>query len=446
MKNMVAYIVLLLVSFRICAAQCPDYSEPGPYAHAYRTVSIPGEGETMNNSRIYYPSSGGAIPSAATPCPLVIFAHGWQLGIDRYYSYAERLASRGYIVTLPAFSSPLIIPDHDRRARLLIYALHFVNALNYSSGDIFEGNLDVDNWSMVGHSMGGSLSMLVGDRYTNFPDSVFHIGDTLRAIVVLASPQSDPVANDANVTTPKMILAGTEDGIAPWEDVRAAFWADAPPPGVFAVIDGANHCQFNDYYGGCDEFDGSPDITRDEQQQIARRHITAFLNRYQMGDTTNCNFLYTYGDSLTEAAYFDSVEVRYVPVSVEEHRQLIPSAFSLKAYPNPFNSSVNIVIVGAINLTPLQMEIFDINGRKVYENFPFSRINPGCFLTPVTQSFADWGQQSFHLLNGDNGSGDSRNRKGEFAWQPNQSLPSGIYLIKVNAVNYHSSEKVIYLK
>ncbi|RKZ29592.1 hypothetical protein DRQ36_08170 [bacterium] len=41
-----------------------------------------------------------------------------------------------------------------------------------------------------------------------------------------------------------------------------------------------------------------------------------------------------------------------------------PEALSISAYPNPFNSAVRIT-VGAIRESPLQIEIFDINGRMV---------------------------------------------------------------------------------
>ena len=56
------------------------------------------------------------------PAPIVVFAHGWEMGIGRYYSYAEHLASWGYVVVMPTYSNPTLSPQHDRRARLVVVA------------------------------------------------------------------------------------------------------------------------------------------------------------------------------------------------------------------------------------------------------------------------------------------------------------------------------------
>lgn len=432
-------VVFTGLLFNHLHAQCPDYSVRGPYSWTYREADIPSEDETMNDCRIFYPAVGDTvpghpddtIPNALVPCPIVVFGHGFFLDIDRYFSYAKHLTSRGYVIILPTISNPILFPNHDYRARLMITAGHYVAGLNRTTGDIFENKLAADNWAFIGHSMGGSISLLAGDRYVNYPDSVYHLMDTLRAIISFCSPQSDPAANDAHITTPTMILCGTRDNVVPWNETRNAFWLDQPEPGVFAVIAGANHCQFCDYYGGCDEFDGSPDISREEQKTIARRHLTAFLEYYQRGDTSACPYLYAYGDSIQESPVMDSVEVRFTPLEIEQ-AAIYPKEYEVWVYPNPFNESTTIVLdfgssanaqhhpSGRITApSGSAVQIYDINGRLV-------------FLSPVSG-----GKAGFDVF---------EKGKGQFTWTPDPNLGSGVYLIKATNSNFSINKRIVYLK
>ncbi len=286
-----------------------DFAARGPYADTFRVMDIPGTTEVMRGSRVYYPDSAGVIPGSAAPAPIAVFGHGWQMGIDRYYSYARHLASWGYVCVLPTISNPISNPEHDKRARLMADAARFVGTLDTVPGDPFFGALDRANWGFTGHSMGGSLSMLAADT--------LRLGDTLRCVVGIACPQTTPPTRSANILLPKMILPGGVDNIAPWRDVRAAFWADAPPPGAFAVIRGANHGYVMDYSYFW-ENGGTATITRAEQQRITRRHLTAFFERYLHGDTSEWNYAHCYGDSILRHPTMDSVEVRLPTVGLEE--------------------------------------------------------------------------------------------------------------------------------
>ncbi len=88
-----------------------------------------------------------------------------------------------------------------------------------------------------------------------------------------------------------------------------------------------------------------------------------------------------------------------------------PQSFAISAYPNPFNSSVTISLdFGSESPKPLStIEIFDVNGRRVVE------------ITPPTP--LDRGEHGKSPLSkGDLG--------GLFVWQPDESLGSGVYLIR----------------
>lgn len=306
---------LLLLLAAVSAVMAQDFSAPGPYNDTFRVLDIPGTTETMRNSRVYYPDSSGVFPGSASPAPIAVFGHGWQMGIDRYYSYAAHLASWGYVCILPTISNPILDPEHDKRARLMADAARFVGTLDTLLGDPFFGQLDRERWGFTGHSMGGSISMLAADT--------LQLGDTLRCVVGIACPQTTPPTHSAHILPPKMLLPGGVDNIAPWNGVRSAFWADAPPPGTFAVIGGANHGYVMDYSYFW-ENGGSATITRAEQQRITRRHLTAFFERYLHGDSSEWSFAYCFGDSILGHPTMDSVEVRLPTVGVEEGR--VPGA------------------------------------------------------------------------------------------------------------------------
>jgi dienelactone hydrolase len=357
---------LLLVT---AAALAQDFSAPGPYNDTFRVMDIPGTTETMRNSRVYYPDSSGVLPGSAVPAPIAVFGHGWQMGIDRYYSYAAHLASWGYVCVLPTISNPLINPEHDKRARLMADAARFVGALDTVPGDPFFGKLDRDNWGFTGHSMGGSISMLAADT--------LRLGDTLRCVVGIACPQTTPPTRSANIRVPKLLLPGGVDNIAGWTGVRSAFWADAPPPGVFAVIGGANHGYVMDYSYFW-ENGGNATITRAEQQRITRRHLTAFFERYLHGDSSDWNFAYCYGDSILGHPTMDSVEVRLPTVGVEEGRTPDASRRTLHA------TVVRGSLILPRSLAPRPSPVLlDASGREVMGLCPgdndVSGLTPGVY-------------------------------------------------------------------
>lgn len=379
-------LLTLLVPAAVIVAQQPDFAGRGPYADTFRVEDIPGTTETMENSRIYFPDSAGTFPGRAVPAPIVVFGHGWQMGIDRYYSYARHLASWGYVVVLPTISNPLIVPDHYARARLMIDAARFTAGLDTVPGDRFYRRLDPWNWGFAGHSMGGGLAMLAADT--------FGLQETLRVVVAIHSPQTTPPTHPAHILQPRLVLAGSMDNIAPWNDVRTAFWQGGNPPGTFAVITGANHGHVMDYSYFW-ENGGTATITRAEQQRIIRRHLTAFLERYLHGDSSDWNYNFTYGDSVLHSPVFDSVEVLLPPVSCEESVSgLFESRITLS--PAPVRDRV-FIRYAVCQPGPVLFSVHDAQGRLVSRLV--SRSEPSGIRTVV--------------------------------WQPQTSLPSGSYFLRL---------------
>ncbi len=108
----------------------------------------------------------------------------------------------------------------------------------------------------------------------------------------------------------------------------------------------------------------------------------------------------------------------HVPAVISE-TTLLPSTFSLSAYPNPFNSSVTIALDGV----GARIEIYDVTGRRVDEMtvgaYCIHPFDGSTRLTPTTQ---------------------------EYIWTPDKSLPSGVYLVRATFGDCEMARRVVYLK
>ncbi|MBN1620809.1 T9SS type A sorting domain-containing protein [candidate division WOR-3 bacterium] len=375
---MLFFSVILLVD--LITGQNPQYWENGIFQTAHRTVEIQGYYEMMSGSRIYYPESLGSIPQSAVPCPVIVFGHGFQMGIDRYYSYGEHLASWGFVVVIPTISNPFLVPEHFTRARSMVDAARFVSSLNDSAGDDFYQKLEASKWGFAGHSMGGGIALLASDT--------FGLIDTLRAVVSVASPQTTPATNPQNLNVPKMILTGGVDNIAPWDEVRAAYWSGSPPPGCFAVITGANHGYFMDYSYFW-ENGGTATITREQQQITTKKFMTAYFERYLHSDQSAWNYLFCYGDSFLGSPGFDLAEVNIDPLGISEKEAVFSGNRPIIAVPNPF-------IFGCFLSSPdgFEIEIYSLDGRlqkSVNSDqawIPDASVEPGVYFAVVQGQIA----------------------------------------------------------
>jgi len=116
---------------------------------------------------------------------------------------------------------------------------------------------------------------------------------------------------------------------------------------------------------------------------------------------------------------------------IEEKPSPKPEVFAISAYPNPFNSSVKIVVdtpVETQNLASLQIEIFDVNGRMV-DNLSVGE-----------------GPRAFQL-NGNSPNGSAQGRSPtQVIWQPDAALGSGIYLVRATVGEQSTSKRIVYLK
>ncbi len=127
-----------------------------------------------------------------------------------------------------------------------------------------------------------------------------------------------------------------------------------------------------------------------------------------------------------------TMDVYLTTMSIDE-KPTMPNDFTLSAHPNPFNSAVTITIdvpVGAYCNTPLRIEVFDINGRRI------SVISSKGF-QPDEKSLTDARKISPFGRN---------DIAREFVWQPDESTTSGVYLVRATGGDETMTKRVVYLK
>ncbi|MGC9315684.1 MAG: T9SS type A sorting domain-containing protein, partial [bacterium] len=119
-------------------------------------------------------------------------------------------------------------------------------------------------------------------------------------------------------------------------------------------------------------------------------------------ETSDCGFMLCANtNSLGEGGY-DIYVIRTDSLgsSTIEENQSLPRTPEISAHPNPFNSSVRIEVEGEWD-SPVQIEIYDVAGRKIVESPPAPLIKGG-----------------------------ARRAGGSYYWQPDETLPSGVYLVR----------------
>ena len=144
-------------------------------------------------------------------------------------------------------------------------------------------------------------------------------------------------------------------------------------------------------------------------------------------------------DSADFAANVDTARAHLFEVlSAENGDYIKPSALSLDVYPNPFNSSVKIIVSDGRGLacqTLSNIKVYDLRGNVVYcrRGLPTSN-------TPNTSNTSiDNSSENRHR--------EMSPTEYQFIWLPDKSVSSGIYFVRARAENGKSiMKKILYIK
>ncbi len=185
-------------------------------------------GETLDQARrlpttVWHPEAAGVFP-------LVVFAHGYEVGPPTYARFCAMLAALGFVVAAPSFP----LADESRgngldRSDIPNEAgdINFVIAQLRAS----DPTISQDPVTVIGHSDGATAALIVAEQRGSMNPAV-------GAVVAIAP---DSLTDDLGTNPPPvLIIHGTDDPIAAFADSRGNFERFSGSRFLLA-LDGADH-------------------------------------------------------------------------------------------------------------------------------------------------------------------------------------------------------------
>jgi dienelactone hydrolase len=183
---------------------------------------------------VHYPVSGG-------PFPLVVFAHGYQLGPSSYDRIATAIASAGYVVAAPSFpladaavAGPNLdrgdIPNQSGDLSFVITQLASGSGAAAAAG--LAGRIDGQRIGAVGHSDGADTVLDLGYHPARRDGRV-------RAVAALSPDALTPPGGSVG-DAPVLITHGDHDRIVPYSNSTTVFGQVSAHRFLLTLI-GADH-------------------------------------------------------------------------------------------------------------------------------------------------------------------------------------------------------------
>ncbi|MEZ4228975.1 MAG: hypothetical protein R3B89_07420 [Polyangiaceae bacterium] len=187
------------------------------------------------------------------PYPLVVFSHGNGGLRFQNFSICSHLASHGFVVVAPDHTGDTtweaidgglgvaeVLEAFPERAADLPFV---AEALVETKGPL-EGAAQADNWAMMGHSFGASMSLALTEEHNGIePDARF------RAAVPMTPASSILPLFGYGVEksrVPTLIFGAQRDGTLDFEAEQVAAYDGIPTDKVFAAVKEAGHFSYTD--------------------------------------------------------------------------------------------------------------------------------------------------------------------------------------------------------
>jgi len=221
------------------------------------------------------------------PFPLVVFSHGFLLDGAKYRSYADHLASHGFVVALPTYEMGLSVDHRDLEVDLLA-VFEAYRGMNAWQGHPLRGGVDADLVGTSGHSLGGKLSLMGASvearvRAVGVLDPVDGGGPPGTVASSPKYPSVTPERMD-QIQVP-LLLIGNDLGklasagfpCAPEAENYQRFFAAANPPALEVTQLDVGHNQYLDDEGGFGAVCPQGATPSERVRAAARAYLAAFF-------------------------------------------------------------------------------------------------------------------------------------------------------------------------
>lgn len=265
-----------------------DPRTPGPFS----TASVEGSAKVSatGNSvpiRCAVPATG----PVAAPYPVVLILHGFQLPATQYQGYADRLASFGYVACTADYPATLLNVNHANAAKDTSGALDWVIESSTTVGGSLAGKVDETKVGVMGHSLGGKVSVLAAAGDARFKavlglDPVDTVPPGCGAAACPDASQKLPLPIPSAFLGETLDATGSFQACAPQADNYQTFFSAAASPSLEITLNGASHMSFVDDLTTCGFACGlckPASMPQADALGIARAYTVAFFERYLRG-------------------------------------------------------------------------------------------------------------------------------------------------------------------
>jgi len=229
-------------------------------------------GPNYSEALLYYPLE------APSPLPVVVLIPGFTNSISAIQNWGPFLASYGYATFLVNVNSFFEPPSS--RAEALLDGIITVRVENERLGSPLYGNLNIEEFTVGGYSMGGGGAQIAAQE-----DS------SIKAVIALA-PWLDNPSITVNNNTSILFISGEDDNIAPNDYHSNVFYNNTPDSTdkLLYEISGGFHSTVTNPYN-------------DEQMGLK---ALFWIEKYILNDFSNCDSLITQPPNASD--FFTNVE------------------------------------------------------------------------------------------------------------------------------------------
>jgi len=281
--------VLLVLAFAPATAPegLPAPRSHGPFPVAFYNTTVPqaGPGGADAPATVFHPSTVGgefgAPDTTLAPYGTVAFAPGYGASRIDYWEMLVNLAADGF-VAIGVDYDPSPFPNTDDMADRVGYTLDYLESENASAPSALYGMVDSGRLVSAGHSMGGGVSVLAGERHARF-DAVLPLSPFITAPLFWAP--NLPADAVRNVAVPMQIIVGSADTTAAPGVHANVLYANGNCPKSNFLITGADHTFSNPAH-----------------RQLVAQYASRWLHYYLERDATVFDALFGGGAEADQAA------------------------------------------------------------------------------------------------------------------------------------------------